>query len=189
MSKQIRFLSNNKFKIKEVTSILEEYDIEVLPLSAKIEELQTNDVTHLVKDKALKAYKKIGRPLIVEHTGLYLENINNLPGGLTQIVWDSLLAEKFANIFGSNNHSSKAKAVTVVCYVDGKRFHFYKGEITGYIIDSPRGNKDFQWDCVFIPEGKDVTFAEMGEAEKNSMSMRKKALIDFANDFNKNSYE
>ncbi|HHF8283696.1 TPA: non-canonical purine NTP pyrophosphatase, partial [Klebsiella pneumoniae] len=37
---------------------------------------------------------------------------------------------------------------------------------------------DFQWDCIFIPDGESETFAEMGD-RKNEISMRKKAFDKF----------
>lgn len=58
MNRQIRILSSNPEKIKEIRDILNEFNIEVIPNKTKLEELQTDDVIHLVKDKALKAYKK-----------------------------------------------------------------------------------------------------------------------------------
>ena len=180
MNRQIRILSSNPEKIKEIRDILNEFNIDVIPNKTKLEELQTDDVIHLVKDKALKAYKKIGRPLIVEHTGLYIEKINGLPGGLTQIFWDTLQADKFAEIFGADDDSSKAQAKTTVCYVDGKNFKIFEGKINGSITNHPKGDRTFQWDCIFIPDGKNMTFAEMGTLEKNKISMRKQALNEFA---------
>ena len=185
MVKQIRFLSSNPEKIKEINTILKDDGIEVISNNTKLEELQTNDVRHLVKDKALKAFKKIGRPLIVEHTGLYIDKINGLPGGLTQIFWDTLQADKFAELFGAPDDSAKATVRTTVCYVDGKNFQFFEGEICGSIVDVPRGDRVFQWDCVFVPEGSKLTFSEMGTKEKNKISMRKIALQQFAEYLNK----
>ena len=60
-------------------------------------------------------------------------------------------------------------------YCDGKQIKTFDGEINGRIVFPPRGNRDFQWDCVFQPEGHDQTFAEMGE-KKNLISMRKIAI-------------
>lgn len=174
----IRFISNNRYKISEATAILGEAGINVIPISEKIEEIQTDDVIHLVKDKALKAFKKIGRPLFIEHTGLYIDRINQLPGGLTQVFWDKLEADNFSNLLGGEIGESKAKAITVIGYVDGKKIHLFKGETIGSIISSPKGNRDFQWDCIFVPEGEEETFAEMG-IRKNDISMRKKALEEF----------
>ena len=50
--------------------------------------------------------------------------------------------------------------------------------MSGTLAPEPRGDPS-QWDCVFIPEGSDRTFAEMGE-RKNEVSMRRKALDQFA---------
>lgn len=177
--KQIRFLSNNESKIKEISEIMKSSDIDIVPIAKKIEEIQTDDVAHLVKEKALNAFKVIGRPLFVEHTGLFIDRINQLPGGLTQVFWDKLQADKFAELFGSENiGESKARAVTTICYIDGKQTHVFEGEVTGSIISHPKGNRDFQWDCVFVPDGKEQTYAEMGD-RKNEISMRRIALQKF----------
>ncbi|NKS52455.1 non-canonical purine NTP pyrophosphatase [Rhodococcus hoagii] len=175
---EVRFISGNKFKIDEASHILKDADVAVVPIAMKLEELQTSDTNHLVKDKALKAYQKIGRPLFVEHTGLYLAHLKGLPGGLTQIFWDSLEADRFSELFGNTSDTSVV-AKTVIGFVDGKRFHFFEGEIAGNIAASPRGDRSFQWDCVFIPDGYEGTFSEMG-SEKNEISMRKQALDKFA---------
>src|SRR5918911_46133 len=93
---EVRFVSSNPYKIDEARVILSTRNINVVPSPIKIEELQTIDTEKLVHDKVLKALGEIGRPLFVEHTGLYLEHLNGLPGGLTQIFWDSLQADRFA---------------------------------------------------------------------------------------------
>lgn len=185
MKKKIRILSSNSYKLREIQYFLEKHDIEVVGKDVKLEELQTEDLDVLVKDKALKAYRKIGRPLIVEHTGLFLSKINGLPGGLTQIFWDKLGVENFAEILGAPDDSSKAVARTVLCYVDGKNFNIFKGEIKGHITKTPKGEQYFQWDCVFIPDGYEKTFAEMSVEEKNKISMRGMALRKFVEFINK----
>ncbi len=171
---EIGFVSSNPFKIAEAKAIFENSGIHIRPYKFKIEEIQTLDVENLVKDKLLKAFSKVGRPLFVEHTGLYIPALNNFPGGLTQIFWDSLQADLFAKIIG-NLDNPEAIAITKIAYCDGRKIHICQGQISGIITKEPRGNRDFQWDCVFIPKGKDKTFSELGE-EKNMISMRKLAL-------------
>ena len=171
--KKIYFISRNKEKIKEVISLFENTNIEIIPYNIKIEEIQSSDVNAIIKDKALKAFSQIGRPVIVEHSGLLLEKLNyKLPNGLTQEFWDSLEADKFSQLFGDQ----KAKAFTIIGYIDGKKLHTFKGEIEGIIINEPRGCRAFHWDCVFIPNNYEETFAEMGTQKKNEISMRKQAF-------------
>lgn len=99
---KLRFVSRNEFKLAEAATILAPLGIEVVPLKDTIEELQTTDTSRLVRDKALRAFMKIGRELFVEHTGLRLKVLNGLPGGLTQVFWDTLQAEKMSELFGSD---------------------------------------------------------------------------------------
>jgi XTP/dITP diphosphohydrolase len=177
---EIRFVSSNKHKIAEAKEILEPIGITVSASELKIEELQTTDTSKLVHDKLLKAFQKIGRPLFVEHTGLYLRHLNELPGGLTQIFWDSLQADRFSELFGRLPPVTAATARTTVAYCDGRKIHDFTGEITGIITGEPRGPRGFQWDCVFKPDGHAETFAEMGD-RKNAISMRRLALDKLAN--------
>lgn len=166
------FVSKNTYKQAEARSILEPAGIEVLSDRSEINELQTIDTNALVRDKALKAFQKVGRPLFVEHTGLYLDMLNGFPGGLTEIFWESLKKDLFAQLFASD--TQKAIAKTYVGYVDGQRIRVVVGQVSGRIV-SPRVDHGFQWDCIFVPDGYDQTFSEMGE-KKNEISMRRDAL-------------
>lgn len=174
----IRFLSSNLHKIGEVAAILESSGVRIVPSSIKIEEIQTEDVKRLVRDKVLKAFERIGRPVFVEHTGLHLPGLNGLPGGLTQIFWDNLQADSFA-LLVKNLNSQAVTAKTVIGYCDSKTIHYFEGEVSGRVPAIPAGPRDFQWDCVFVPDGYMKTFAELGD-KKNEISMRRKALDGFA---------
>lgn len=176
---EVRFVSSNKHKVREAAAILEPAGVTVISSAIKIEELQTKETERLVRDKVMKAFKDLGRPLFVEHTGLYLEHLNGFPGGLTQIFWDTLGPDLFSELFGKLAPVKTAIARTIIGYCDGKRVHSFSGEIAGEIVPEPRGPRDFQWDCVFQPVGYSKTFAEMGD-EKNKISMRRQALDKFA---------
>lgn len=171
-------MSGNEKKIQEVQRILAPAGVDIVPVSRKIEELQTQDVDALVRDKLIKAFNDIGRPLFVEHTGLYLRGLNDLPAGLTQIFWDRLEADRFTNLVAAlGDHKVTAK--TVLGYCDGHTIHLFEGTIEGIVPRIPAGPKDFQWDCVFVPDGHTKTFAEMG-TDKDDISMRRLALNKFA---------
>lgn len=174
---KIRFLTKNDHKAAEVSAILMDTGFEVVAAKHVINEIQIEDVNMLVRDKVLKAFAIVGRPVFVEHTGLYIESLNGFPGGLTQIFWDKLKADKFSELFGSSEDNGLV-AKTVIGYCDSMKIHMFEGEVRGTVVDQPRGNRDFQWDCVFIPEGQTETFAEMG-LRKNEISMRKIAFDKF----------
>lgn len=175
---KLTFLSSNKYKVEEAVTILQTKNIQVVGTSVKIPEIQTENVRDLVRDKALKAFSRIGRPVFVEHTGLYIEALNQLPGGLTQIFWDRLKAEGFIQLISHAKHSPVI-ARTMIGYCDNQKMHFFEGEVRGTFAEQSRGPDHFQWDCIFIPDGFNQTFAEMGE-KKNEISMRRQALDQFS---------
>jgi XTP/dITP diphosphohydrolase len=173
---KLRFVSSNANKVEEATAILAPAGIEIIAVAKKLEEIQSGDLELLVRDKCIKAFRMIGRPVFVEHTGLFIEALNGFPGGLTQIFWDALGADRVAKLFG--REEAEAVARTRIGYCDGRCVHQFEGEVAGRLAPKPRGDAA-QWDCVFIPEGSKKTFAEMG-ARKNEISMRKMALDQFA---------
>src|SRR5687767_11709525 len=113
---EVRFVSGNRHKLREASQILRKYRIRVIETATRIEELQTVDNHKLVRDKLLKAYELFGRPLFVEHTGLYLDQIGGLPGGLTQIFWDTLKAGRFAELFGRRSAITTVTAKTTIAW-------------------------------------------------------------------------
>ena len=171
---RVRFLSGNDHKIKEAIKILGSVGVTVVPISLKLNELQTDDIDTIVSDKSAKAFHKIGHPLFVEQTGLFIDRLNGFPGGLTQVFWDTIGPDRVTEMFGQGGDTGVI-ARTFIGYCDGRSIHKFQGEIRGNIAPSPRGNRDFQWDCVFVPEGGSETFAEMGD-RKNDISMRRLAL-------------
>jgi XTP/dITP diphosphohydrolase len=175
----IRFLSSNKFKIAEVKAILEPVGVSIVAAPKEINELQTEDVEVLVRDKVIRAFEAVGRPVFVEHTGLQLPGFNDLPGGLTRIFWDRLQADAFVALV-DGLRCRDVIARTTIGYCDARRIHFFQGTVRGVVATSPAGSRDFQWDCIFVPEGHSATFAEMGMEEKNKISMRRQALNEFA---------
>ena len=73
---------------------------------------------------------------------------------------------------------------TMVLAKEGLEQADFSGTVEGRIIDALRGSEGFGYDPLFIPEGYELTFAELGEDVKNTLSHRSRALaqvIDFLN--------
>lgn len=162
---------NKLMEIRQYLTNLKTIEIKATYTEKEINEIQTADVNALINDKLLKAFNIVKAPVIVEHTGLYLDELNGFPGGLTQPFWDKLQKEKFCHYFGGTSLTAK----TTLGFCDGKKKHFFTGEVKGKVATKPEGNDKFQWDCVFIPDGYNNTFAELGD-EKLKISMRTKAF-------------
>jgi XTP/dITP diphosphohydrolase len=173
----VRFVSDNPHQLTGLQPLLAAAAIEVIPIQLEIEELQTQDGARLIRDKAMRAFAEIGRPLFVQHTGLHLATMNGLPGGLTRTFWDTLQAERFAKLFGTVADTS-AFARCTIGYIDGQRVYSFAGELTGRISASPSGDPKFQWATVFIPEGQTRSLAELDDGG-DEVSVHKLAVDAF----------
>ena len=72
----------------------------------------------------------------------------------------------------------KVESASPVCYADEfeMQTRLFDGTCEGRIVFEPRGQGGFGYDPLFLPEGFDQTFAELGEATKNQLSHRAQAL-------------
>ncbi|MFH1366739.1 MAG: RdgB/HAM1 family non-canonical purine NTP pyrophosphatase [Patescibacteria group bacterium] len=167
----IYFITGNKNKLKEVKLILpgvEQLDID-LP------EIQEIEGKKIIENKLSEAFNHANGEFIVEDTSLYLNCLKGLPGPyikwfLRTIGRDGLaeIAEKYGD--------DRAEAKTIIGYAKNrKEIYFFEGAVKGRIV-RPRGESDFGWDPIFLPDGHDITFAEMSREEKTEISMRRKAL-------------
>ena len=70
----------------------------------------------------------------------------------------------------------KAQFRTVISLILDENTYQFEGIIKGRIIEEKRGLSGFGYDPIFIPEGYDKTFAELGDEIKNKISHRAQAI-------------
>jgi non-canonical purine NTP pyrophosphatase (RdgB/HAM1 family) len=174
------FATSNKNKIKEIKSVLgQELSSQIKFEDIDLDEIQDTDMYLVSQTKSKEGYAQLGSPVLVEDTGLLIEAWNGLPGAL--IKWFMKTVDNQGIIDMLNQFpNKKASAITLISYYDGKKVHYFEGKIDGVISDSVLGENGFGWDKIFVPDGqtlgKELTFAQMSETQKNSLSMRKLAL-------------
>jgi len=175
------FITGNAHKFSEFDEILSP-QVKVYQLEAELDEIQSTSPQEVIKHKLIEAMKYHTGEFLVEDTGLYLEALKwKLPGPLVKCFFGAIGSEgifeiaKKAGVFG-------AEAKTIIGYSNGKEIKFFEGMVKGKVV-KPKGQSGFGWDLVFIPEGSSKTFAEMSMKQKNLLSMRRKALEKFKEEY------
>lgn len=170
-------VSSNPNKIREYKELIKDR-MKLSFYKSGLPEIQSVDSTEVAEYKIIEAYKLIKRPIIVEDTALHLEAWNGFPGALIKWLEDYLGTQGILDLVENKNRNAQAKCV--IAYFDGREISFFEGKVRGKITEERKGkNKiDFGFDPIFVPEGYDKTFAELGE-EKNKISHRQKALEKF----------
>lgn len=180
---KLYFVTSSESKISEVSAYFAamETDAEQLqfcPVRHDVQEIMHPDLEVVVRFKALEAYKYLRQPCLVEHGGLFFEGLRDLPGPLGKIIW-SAVGERMCG-FLREGDSRKAVARAYLGYCDGRQIRLFRGETVGEVAPQARGLYNrHNWDPIFIPEGMQETYGEMGADRKAVTSPMMRAWGEF----------
>jgi XTP/dITP diphosphohydrolase len=79
----------------------------------------------------------------------------------------------------------KIESASPVCFADEFETKLFDGVCRGKILTGPRGKNGFGYDPLFVPDGYEQTFAELGDDVKNKISHRAQALAKLKDYFSK----
>lgn len=193
------FASNNAHKLEEIRAILgEDFDIKSLSDIGCHADIPETGATF--RDNALQKAKYVkehfGYDCFADDSGLEVEALNGEPGvfsaryaaknGCTHDAADKdnanmdMLLQKLAALPADLYPKWNACFRTSIALIYKGEEHFFDGIVKGHIISQKRGTGGFGYDPIFIPEGYDKTFAELGNEVKNGISHRARAVAKLA---------
>lgn len=180
---KIYFVTCSDPKFSEVSVYLDrlksrgEASVELQQVRHPLQETLDLDINLVVRNKTIEAYEYLRRPCVVEHSGLFISALSKLPGVLGKMIWNSVESRMCS--FLNPEDPRDALAVSVLGYCDGKQIRLYRGETPGQVAEAARGERGFNWDAIFIPEGSHQTYGEMMPQDKWATAPSLKAWGDF----------
>jgi non-canonical purine NTP pyrophosphatase (RdgB/HAM1 family) len=167
-------VTGNRHKWREAERILGHA---IANIALDLPEIQSADLMVVLEAKAETAWQRLRRPLVVEETGLELAALNGFPGPLVRFMLEAVGAEGIAGTAVALGRS-EAVARCALLYRDAERSVRGVGASSGRLVLPARGDGGFGWDPVFVPEGEEGTYAELGEAAKDRIGHRGRAWRD-----------
>ena len=168
---EIRAMLGGRFEVLDATAFPELPEIE-----------ETGDT--FLENATLKA-EGISRHVVgwvlSDDSGLEVDALGGAPG-----VWSSSFggeegnhaknnARLLAEMAGKADRTARFRCTMVLAQGGAAVAHF-SGTVEGRVVAEISGTGGFGYDPLFVPEGYDRTFAELGDAVKNSLSHRARAL-------------
>ena len=181
--KRIVFATNNAHKLAEVKAVLgAEYELVTLREVGITEDIPETGAT-LDENATIKAryvYERTGLDCFADDTGLEVAALDGAPG-----VHSARYATE-GHDFAANNakllremegkEDRRARFRTVISLIRNGVEEQVQGIVEGRIATAMSGSEGFGYDPLFIPEGYDISFAEMSAAQKNAISHRGRAV-------------
>ena len=181
---EIVLASRNPNKIEELRELLSLPDLRVLSTAdfPELEEVDEDALT--LEGNALKKAHYVamvtGLPSLADDTGLEVSALNGAPGVYSaryageQASYDDNVEKLLSEM--EDIEQRKAQFRTVVAFVDADKQWMFEGVCKGHISRYRKGVKGFGYDPIFVPDGFEQSFAEMGSKQKNSISHRGLAM-------------
>jgi XTP/dITP diphosphohydrolase len=181
--------SHNAGKVREIRALLEPYGIE--PVSAAELDLPEPEETGTTffanaELKARSAADLSGLPALADDSGLCVEALNGDPGVFTANWaetptgrdWD-LAMRKVEDALQAKGPDASRSAhfvcVLALAWPDGQ-VEWFEGRAEGALTWPPRGTVGFGYDPMFVPLGREQTYAELDPTEKHAISHRADAF-------------
>ena len=180
--------SNNAHKIYEIKKILSGKFDEIISLREAGISHETVEDGKTFIDNALKKAREIseisGECALADDSGITAHALGDEPG-----IYSARYASKndenasdtennallLKNLSDKEDKSAHYTAAIALVYPDGREVTA-EGYMYGKIIDTPRGDRGFGYDPIFVKDGETRTVAEMSDEEKNAVSHRANAL-------------
>lgn len=196
---KIVFATNNQHKLQEIRDILgSEFEIVSLKdIGCDVDIPETgNTLEENAMQKAQYVYDHYNLSCFADDTGLEVEALNGEPGVHsaryaegTDHDSEANMAKLLRNLEGKDNR--KARFRTVIALIQKqdvcpcgctsiKKVNRFEGIVDGSIATEKHGTAGFGYDPIFVPEGYDKSFAELGESIKNGFSHRARAVAKLA---------
>ena len=188
----IVFATGNPHKLAEVQAVLGDGFRLITAAEAGITEDIPENGDTLAENASQKShylYERLGVDCFADDTGLEVDALGGAPG-----VHSARYATD-GHDFSANNRlllknmegktDRRARFRTVISLILEGREHLFEGTVEGRIAESESGAGGFGYDPLFIPEGSEVSFAEMSAEAKNAISHRGRAVRKLAEFLNK----
>ena len=173
------FATNNPHKAREIESILGgAYTIKTLRDIGCLDDIEETEDTlegnALLKARYVK--KHYGYDCFSEDTGLEVDALEGAPGVYTaRYAGPEKNAEANMDLLLSNlsgNEHRAARFRTIIALIRGDEELLLEGICNGRIATQKSGKGGFGYDPIFVPDGYQESFAELGDDVKNKISHR-----------------
>ena len=186
--------THNAGKLREIGALLDPYGVKCLSAGSLGLPEPAETGTTFVENALIKARASAeasGMAALADDSGLSVKALDGRPGVYTadwaERQWfegepgrdwfmamgkvEGLLRERGDDV----DRSAAFHCVLAIAWPDGD-FAVYEGIAPGSLTWPPRGELGFGYDPIFVPEGRDQTFAEIAPEEKHRISHRADAF-------------
>lgn len=170
----VAFVTSNAGKFATARAHLEPFDLRLEQVELELDEIQAAAVADVAVHKAWQAFRELRRPVIVEDSGFYIDELGDFPGPLIKHVLRALGPAGVARL-ADQTTQRRCHFESVLAFVDadGQLHTFTDHGDGGTVAMQPAAAREpgawsALWD-VFIPTGRSTALSALPELERNAV--------------------
>lgn len=181
--------THNAGKLREIEALLAPFQVRAISAaSLGLPEPVETETTFIgnARIKAHAAARATNRPALADDSGISVDGLNGAPGVYTADWAETpngrdftmAMTRTWAELETKNApfpRLAQFRSTLVLAWPDGHD-EVFEGVLSGQVVWPMRGDNGHGYDPIFQPDGSDLTFAEMSDADKNAVSHRAQAF-------------
>jgi XTP/dITP diphosphohydrolase len=176
------FATGNKGKFAEAARTAAQFGVRLKQVNRHKFEIQSDVLKEIACFAAQEASEDILHPVVADDSGFFVQALGGFPGPYSSYVYGTIGNEGILRLMQSVGNRDAHFQVAVAFCKPQKQPVCFGAMVKGTVSRRPKGMRGFGFDPVFIPlEGDGRTFAQMSMSEKNLLSHRGKAFLEFFN--------
>jgi XTP/dITP diphosphohydrolase len=173
---KLSLVTSNRHKLDEYRHGLSALGMKVEHLPVECDEIQADTLQEVVLS-CIEQLKRNGhRNFMLDDSGLFVPSLNGFPGVYSAYVMHTIGCQGMLRLIDGLERQARFECCIGVSSEE-------LGDLTvtgtspGRIIMEERGDAGFGYDPIFVPDGYELTFAQMDMAMKNECSHRGRAIM------------
>lgn len=174
--------SRNLHKAEELSALLHGLAV-ISPLPADWTGIEIPENEHTFEgnsaSKALFVWERLQQSCLADDSGIEVYVLNGEPGVHSARYSPSGKDRDNLNLLLTNMEGAqdrRARFRCVISLIENGILKQFEGKVEGHLTHQPQGQGGFGYDPIFVPDGYDKTFAELGPDVKNAISHRARAV-------------
>jgi len=180
--------TRNRHKVEELSAMLKELPVRILSFHDFPDMPDVVEDGATLTENAIKKAREValftGLPALADDTGLEVDALDGAPGVRSARFagepsnWEENNSKLITDLRGIEGSARAAafRCVVALAMHGDEEVRTVEGVTHGVILEAARGQGGFGYDPLFLPDGHDLTYAEMRSDEKNAVSHRGKAI-------------
>lgn len=174
---EILFATGNKTKFSVGQQICHKFGISLKQATLEIDEIQSEDIAYIIRDKARRAFALLNRPVVVSDDSWHISGLGGFPGPYMKSMNHWLSEDDFLRLC-SHLDDRSVFLQQQIAYTDERESVLFRQDIPAQLLRKARGHSSVPFQNIVTMDGDDGL--SVGEIIEHNAQQSDQRLDNYA---------